>query len=106
MKLSKLSKPILINLVLYIKTSYKKKEIDIRQLSFMFNRKKDLNLIWFSKTKKIAQKHADYLSLIYQLVSITYIITWSNIKKEKKLISSLFKYSTYIIEANITYLIK
>lgn len=41
-----------------------------------------------------------------QLVSATYIITWSNIKIEEKLTSSLIKHSKYITEANITRLIR
>lgn len=54
----------------------------------------------------MAQKHTDYLALVCQSVSITYIITQSNIKKEEKLILSLVKHSIYTIKVNIAHSIR
>lgn len=81
-ELFKLPKLTLINLALYIKISYKKKLI-LSNFYYL-----NLNLA-FKNTKKISQKYANHLSLAYQLILATYIIIWSNIKKEEKLISSL-----------------
>lgn len=54
----------------------------------------------------MALKYADYLGSTYQFVSETYIIIWSKIKKEEKLISSLVKYNTYTTEAKFICLIR
>lgn len=51
-------------------------------------------------------KYADYLGLTCQFISETYIIIWSKIKKEEKLILSLVKYNTYTTEVKFTYLIR
>ena len=53
----------------------------------------------------MAQIYADNLGLACQLVLATYVITWSNIKKEERLTSSLIKHPNYATEDNIHQLI-
>lgn len=79
-------KPVPIYLILYTKTCYEGKEIDMEQLLLIVDIKQDINLVWLTKTPKdMAQIYADNLGLVCQLVSAIYVITWGNIKKEEKL---------------------
>lgn len=54
----------------------------------------------------MAQIYAENLDFTCHLVSATYVITWSNIKKEEKLASSLIKHPNYVTEDNICQLIR
>lgn len=67
----------------------------------------DLNLVRLTRTQKdMAQMYADNLGLACQLVSVTYVIIWSNIKKKERLASSLIKHPNYTTEDNIRQLIR
>lgn len=56
--------------------------------------------------REIAEKYANQQSYACHLVSTIYIVTWSGIKKEERLVSSLLKHSTYLTEVYIKQLVR